>query len=64
MTPIGPVTKPHLPLPGYYEGEAQRAQYVRQLFDRTAGDYDRVERILGLGSGRWYRRQALARAGV
>ncbi|MBA3478535.1 MAG: class I SAM-dependent methyltransferase [Lautropia sp.] len=63
-TPIGPVIEPHLPLTGYYEGEAQRAQYVRQLFDRTAGDYDRVERILGLGSGRWYRRQALARAGV
>src|SRR5688500_7295077 len=64
MKPIGPATEPHPPLTGYYGAEGQRAQYLQQLFDRTAGDYDRVERILGLGSGSWYRRQALARAGV
>jgi demethylmenaquinone methyltransferase/2-methoxy-6-polyprenyl-1,4-benzoquinol methylase len=64
MTPIGPVTKPHLPLTGYYEGEAERAAYVQRLFDDTAPDYDRVERILALGSGGWYRREALRRAGV
>jgi demethylmenaquinone methyltransferase/2-methoxy-6-polyprenyl-1,4-benzoquinol methylase len=34
------------------------------MFDRTAGDYDRVERVLGLGSGSWYRRCALQRAGL
>ena len=27
-------------------------------------DYDRIERILALGSGPWYRRQALQRAGL
>ena len=64
MTPVGPVTRPHPPLAGYYENEAQRQQYVRRIFDQTAVDYDRVERILAWGSGSWYRNQALKRAGV
>jgi demethylmenaquinone methyltransferase/2-methoxy-6-polyprenyl-1,4-benzoquinol methylase len=37
---------------------------VRQLFDRTAVDYDRIERFMALGSGSWYRRRALCRAGL
>lgn len=40
------------------------ADSVRHVFDATAVDYDRIERIVGLGSGRWYRRQALRRAGL
>ena len=55
---------PHLPLSAYYESEAARSGWVRGIFDRTAGDYDRVERVLGLGSGSWYRNQALRRAGL
>ena len=55
---------PHPPLPRYYETEADRSRWVRGIFDRTAGDYDRVERVLGLGSGSWYRRRALWRAGL
>ena len=34
------------------------------LFDRTAADYDRVERAMAFGSGSRYRRRALARAGL
>jgi demethylmenaquinone methyltransferase/2-methoxy-6-polyprenyl-1,4-benzoquinol methylase len=34
------------------------------MFDRTAGDYERVERAMALGTGEWYRRQALRRAGL
>jgi demethylmenaquinone methyltransferase/2-methoxy-6-polyprenyl-1,4-benzoquinol methylase len=64
MTPIGPVTTPHPPLPEYYESEAQRRQYVQRMFDETALDYDQIERILAFGSGSWYRREALRRAGV
>jgi demethylmenaquinone methyltransferase/2-methoxy-6-polyprenyl-1,4-benzoquinol methylase len=64
MTPVGPVTRPHPPLTAYYESETQRAEYVQRLFDETALDYDRIERILAFGSGGWYRRQALARAGL
>lgn len=48
----------------YWTDEPSRRRYVDNLFDGTAGDYDFVERLLGLGSGPWYRRQALARAGL
>jgi demethylmenaquinone methyltransferase/2-methoxy-6-polyprenyl-1,4-benzoquinol methylase len=37
---------------------------VLNLFDRTAGDYDRVERLMALGTGSWYRRCALQRSGL
>jgi demethylmenaquinone methyltransferase/2-methoxy-6-polyprenyl-1,4-benzoquinol methylase len=62
--PVGPVTSPHAPLSGYYRDDADRQQYVSALFDRTAAHYDRIERILSFGSGPWYRRDALRRAGV
>jgi len=55
---------PHPPLRKYYESEPERSAWVRGLFDRTAADYDRIERILGLGSGSWYRGQALRDAGL
>lgn len=55
---------PHAPLPGYYGEERQRARWVRELFDRTAADYDRIERAMAFGSGSWYRRRALAAAGL
>ena len=58
------VPAPHPPLPQYYRSEAERSGWVRAIFDRTAGDYDRVERVLGLGSGSRYRRRALRRAGL
>jgi demethylmenaquinone methyltransferase/2-methoxy-6-polyprenyl-1,4-benzoquinol methylase len=57
-------TAPHPPLAAYYDGEAGRAPWVRRIFDRTALDYDRVERLMALGTGSWYRRRALARAGL
>jgi demethylmenaquinone methyltransferase/2-methoxy-6-polyprenyl-1,4-benzoquinol methylase len=59
-----PRTHPHPILPAYYANEAQRRGFVRRLFDDTAGDYDRIERTLSFGTGAWYRRQALLRAGV
>jgi demethylmenaquinone methyltransferase/2-methoxy-6-polyprenyl-1,4-benzoquinol methylase len=55
---------PHPPLREYYTLEAERRGWVRQIFDRTAGDYDRIERVMALGSGSWYRRKALRRAGL
>jgi len=58
------VTAPHPPLPPYYQTEAGRSRWVRRIFDQTAGDYNRVERVLGLGTGSWYRRRALRRAGL
>jgi demethylmenaquinone methyltransferase/2-methoxy-6-polyprenyl-1,4-benzoquinol methylase len=48
----------------YYPHEADRRGWVGGLFDRTAGDYDRVERAMAFGTGSRYRRRALRRAGL
>jgi demethylmenaquinone methyltransferase/2-methoxy-6-polyprenyl-1,4-benzoquinol methylase len=48
-------------LPHYWADERGRRHFLRELFDGTARDYDYVERLLALGSGSWYRRQALSR---
>jgi demethylmenaquinone methyltransferase/2-methoxy-6-polyprenyl-1,4-benzoquinol methylase len=55
---------PHPVLEEYYRDARQKRPFLRKIFDETAGDYDRVERALALGSGRWYRRRALRRAGL
>jgi demethylmenaquinone methyltransferase/2-methoxy-6-polyprenyl-1,4-benzoquinol methylase len=55
---------PHPPLRTYYDRESDRSTWVRGLFDRTARNYDRLESIVGLGTGRWYRRRALRDAGL
>jgi demethylmenaquinone methyltransferase/2-methoxy-6-polyprenyl-1,4-benzoquinol methylase len=56
--------RPHAPLPDYYRDEVEHEQFLRRIFDDTAPDYDRIERVLALGSGRGYRRAALQRAGL
>lgn len=58
------VHAPHPPLTDYYRDEQERQGFVQDIFDRTAPDYDRIENLLALGSGPWYRRQALLRAGL
>ena len=58
------VHAPHPPLTAYYGAESERRDWVRGVFDRAVSDYDRVEKLIGLGSGSWYRRQALLRAGL
>lgn len=63
QTPTTPLA-PHPPLTAYYSGEEERRQWVLGLFNRTAGDYDRVERVMAFGTGSWYRRRALQRAGL
>jgi len=56
--------EPHPALPDYYPDLTQRPAFVRRMFDRTAGYYDRVNQLLSFGSGSWYRRRALTRAGL
>ena len=58
------VHAPHPPLTDYYPDEAGRRSWVRRMFDGTAADYDRIESLVGLGSGSWYRGAALLRAGL
>ncbi len=59
-----PVRAPHIPLTDYYQTEQDRQAYLRQIFDDTAVDYDRIEAMLAWGSGSRYRREALLRGGL
>jgi demethylmenaquinone methyltransferase/2-methoxy-6-polyprenyl-1,4-benzoquinol methylase len=58
------VHAPHVPLTDYYQTEQDRQAYLRQIFDNTAVDYDRIEYMLAFGTGPGYRRDALLRAGL
>lgn len=58
------VHAPHPPLSGYYGDAGNRSNWVQHMFDDTAEDYDRTEFMIGFGSGSWYRREALRRAGL
>lgn len=55
---------PHPNLTDYYPTPAERRGFVRTLFNNTAGDYDRINRIFALGSGGRHRRRALLDAGL
>src|SRR5690349_18483338 len=55
---------PHPPIRAYYDTPEGKRPFVRQVFDDAAADYDRVERLMSLGTGSAYRRRALARAGL
>lgn len=55
---------PHPPLTKYYGDPAQREEFVRDIFDETAPWYDWAQRYLSFGSGHWYRREAVRRAGL
>lgn len=55
---------PHSPLTQYYRDETTRHQWLRRVFDNTASDYDRIEKLSAFGTGPKYRRDALTRAGL
>jgi demethylmenaquinone methyltransferase / 2-methoxy-6-polyprenyl-1,4-benzoquinol methylase len=55
---------PHEPLTSYYPDEDRRRAWLRGIFDRTASDYDAIERAMAFGSGPWYRNRALRQAGL
>jgi demethylmenaquinone methyltransferase / 2-methoxy-6-polyprenyl-1,4-benzoquinol methylase len=58
------VIEPHRVLRGFYAQRAQHSSFVRRLFNDTAQHYDGVNRLFSLGSGAWYRRRCLMRAGL
>jgi demethylmenaquinone methyltransferase/2-methoxy-6-polyprenyl-1,4-benzoquinol methylase len=55
---------PHPPLEKYYGEPSHREEYVRDIFDHSARWYDWSDRFISFGSGDWYRRQAVKRAGI
>jgi len=61
---VAEATPPHPVLEEYYSTAADRQSFVGELFDGAARYYNRIGQMLDLGSGPWYRRQALRRAGL
>jgi demethylmenaquinone methyltransferase/2-methoxy-6-polyprenyl-1,4-benzoquinol methylase len=57
-------TPPHPVLGQYYTRAADRQSFVGALFDGAARHYNRIGKMLDFGSGPWYRRDALRRAGL
>jgi demethylmenaquinone methyltransferase/2-methoxy-6-polyprenyl-1,4-benzoquinol methylase len=57
-------TPPHPVLDKYYSSDADRQSFVGALFDGAARHYNRIGTMLDLGSGPWYRRWVLRRAGL
>jgi len=56
--------RPHPTLTRYYSDDTARQGRVRQVFDHSAAYYDRINTVLSLGTDKWYRREAVARAGL
>ena len=56
--------RPHPVLPAYYQEAEQRPAFVRDLFNRTAPEYDRINRLFSFNSGAWYRGRVLRKAGM
>jgi len=55
---------PHPTLRRYYDSEEERRRRIGSWFNEAAADYDWLNQALSFGSGTWYRRQALLRAGL
>jgi demethylmenaquinone methyltransferase/2-methoxy-6-polyprenyl-1,4-benzoquinol methylase len=62
-TPAPPLS-PHRPLSEFYPASAARQHFVNELFDEAAPDYDWVSGMMSFWSDRFYRRDALRRAGL
>lgn len=56
--------QPHPVMHGYYADPESRVGFVRGLFNDTAHHYERINRLFSMGSGAWYRRYRLQRAGL
>jgi demethylmenaquinone methyltransferase/2-methoxy-6-polyprenyl-1,4-benzoquinol methylase len=55
---------PHRPLSEFYSAPAARQNFVNDLFNEAAPDYDWVSGIMSFGRDQIYRREALQRAGL
>jgi demethylmenaquinone methyltransferase/2-methoxy-6-polyprenyl-1,4-benzoquinol methylase len=59
-----PKVAPHPPLQDFYQKEDERRGFVRAMFDKGSRHYTWINHVMSLGSGVWYRRDALRRAGL
>lgn len=63
MTDHEPIAS-HPTLREFYRSDGDRQRFVNELFDRSSPHYDSAEALLSFGSGAWYRREVLLRAGL
>ena len=56
--------EPHPVMTEFYGEKDARAGFVRSLFNDTAHHYDRINGLFSIGSGNWYRKHSLVRAGL
>jgi demethylmenaquinone methyltransferase / 2-methoxy-6-polyprenyl-1,4-benzoquinol methylase len=57
-------TPPHPPLLDYYASGDERQRVVNSMFDDSAAYYEWICRVMSLGFGSMYRREALLRGGL
>ncbi len=55
---------PHPVLDRYYRSEEERRSRIGAWFNEAASDYDWINQAASFGTGSWYRKQALLRAGL
>lgn len=56
--------RPHPILTEYYQDESARETRIKSLFNDTAGHYDWINKVMSLGKGELYRKEALLRNGL
>lgn len=56
--------KPHAPLAEHYDHPGEKQTFLRKIFDDAAPHYEAIARLGFFGSGQWYRKDALRRAGL
>ena len=56
--------KPHAPLAEHYDNLDEKQTFLRRIFDDAAPHYESIARLGFFGSGQWYRKDALRRAGL
>jgi len=55
---------PHSSLLEHYKDPAEKQTFLRKIFDEAAPHYESIARLGFFGSGQWYRKDALRRAGL
>ena len=58
------MSKPHAALIEHYPNPAEKQSFLRHIFDDAAPHYEAIARLGFFGSGQWYRKDALRRAGL
>src|SRR5580692_1463603 len=64
QTDLPPPLSPHRPLDEFYAAPSARQEFVNELFDEAAPDYDWVSGMMSFWSDQFYRKDCLRKAGL